>query len=95
MKSIQQKEFLLEIEEINHQIHKINETFEDMKIELKKKYDELLSESKQAEKDIINKYQESSDLSNEDLSKIIHSIREDYESDKRKFYEIRLMISDY
>ncbi len=88
MKSIQQKESLLEIEEINHQIRKINETFEDMKIELKKKYDvtydELLSESKQAEKDIINKYQESSDLSKEDLSKIINSIREDYESDKEK-----------
>ena len=88
MKSIQQKESILEIEEINHQIRKINETFEDMKIDLKKKYDiqydELLSESKQAERDVINKYQESSELSKEDLSKMINSIREDYESDKDK-----------
>ena len=88
MKSIQQKESVLEIEEINHEIRLINETFEDMKIDLKEKYDiqydELLSESKQAEKDVINKYQESSELSKEDLSKIINSIREDYESDKDK-----------
>ena len=88
MKSIQQKESILEIEEINYEIYQINESFENTKVELKKKYDikydELIFESKQAEKDAINRHQESDDLSKENLSELINSIRDDYESDKDK-----------
>ena len=88
LKSIEQKEYDLEIEEINHEIRNIAEDLEDAKIDLKKeydvKYDDLLLESKQAEKDAVSKYNESSELSKENLSETINSIREEYESDKKK-----------
>ena len=86
MKSIERKETLLEIEEVNQQIRKIQNELEDEKIILKKqydaKYDELLSESKEAEKIAIKHYNENSNGSKEELSKMINSIREKYESDK-------------
>ncbi|MGH1567378.1 MAG: hypothetical protein ACRBB5_08200 [Nitrosopumilus sp.] len=86
--SIEQKEYDLEIEEINYDIRNIIEAFDDAKIDLKReydiKYDDLLSESKQAEKDAVSKYNESSELSKDSLAKTINSIREEYESDKKK-----------
>ncbi len=86
--SIEQKEYDLEIEEINYEIRNIIEAFDDAKIDLKReydiKYDDLLSESKQAEKDAVSKYDESSELSKDSLAKTIYSIREEYESDKKK-----------
>jgi len=86
MKSIERKETLLKIDEINQQIREIRNEFEGEKIELKKqhdaKYDELLSQSKEAEKTAIQDYNEDSDASKEELSRIINSIREEYESDK-------------
>ena len=86
MKSIERKETLLEIEEVNQEIRKIQNELEDEKIILKKqydaKYDELLSESKEAEKIAIKHYNENSNGSKEELSKMINSIREKYESDK-------------
>ena len=86
LKSIERKEFLLEIEEVNQQIWEIQNELEDEKIALKKqygtKYDELLSESKEAEKKAIRSYNEDSDASKEELSKTISSIRDQYEPDK-------------
>ena len=86
MKSIERKETLLKIDEINQQIREIRNEFEGEKIELKKqhdaKYDELLSQSKEAEKTAIQDYNEDSDAFKEELSRIINSIREEYESDK-------------
>jgi hypothetical protein len=85
MKSIERKETLLKIEEINLQIRKIKNELEDKKISLKKqydiKYDELLSESKETEKATIKEYNKDSKISKEELSKMINSNREQYESD--------------
>ena len=59
---------------------------EDKKIALKKqydtKYDELLSESKESEKNAVQEFNENSDVSKKELSKKINSIRGQYESDK-------------
>lgn len=86
MKSIERKETLLKIEEINLQIREIKNELEDKRIELKKqydiKYDELLSESKETEKAIIKEYNEDLEISKEKLSKMINSNREQYESDQ-------------
>ena len=86
MKSIERKETLLEIEEINQQIREIQNELEDEKITLKKqyntKYDELLSKSKETEKQLIKKYKKDSDASKEELSEMVNSIRNQYESDK-------------
>jgi len=86
MQSIERKETLLKIEEINLRIREIQNELEDEKIVLKKhydiKYDELLSESKKSEKETIKEYNESSDMSKKELSKMINSIREQYESDQ-------------
>ena len=88
MKSIERKETLLEIEEVNQKIREIQKKLEDEKIALKKqydiKYDELLSKSKETEKSTIQEYNEGSDISKEELSKMINSIREQYESDKER-----------
>ena len=86
MKSIERKETLLKIEEINLQIREIQNELEDKKISLKKhhniKYDELLSESKKSEKETIKEYNKDSEISKKELSKMINSIREQYESDQ-------------
>ncbi len=86
MKSIERKETLLEVEEINQQIREIQNEFEDEKIALKKqydiKYDELLSKSKEAEKTAIKDYNKDLDASKKELSKMINTIRNQYESDK-------------
>lgn len=86
MKSIERKETFLEIEEVNQQIRKIQNELEDEKIGLKRqydaKYDELQSQSKEAEKRAIKDYRDDSNASKENLSKLINSIREKYESDK-------------
>ncbi|WP_420545280.1 hypothetical protein [Nitrosopumilus sp.] len=87
MKSIERKETLLEIEEVNQKIREIHNEFEEKKMDLKRQYDakyaELLSESKEAEKRAIQEYDEGSDAaSKEELSRTINSIREKYESDK-------------
>ena len=86
MKSIEHKETLLEIEEINQQIMEIQNELEGEEIALKKQYDvkyeELLSQSKETEKEAIKNYNENSDASKQELSKMINSIREKYESDK-------------
>ena len=86
IKSIEKKETLLEIEEINQQIRKIQNELEDEKITLKKqydtKYDELLSKSKETEKKAIKDYKKDSEVSKKELSEMINSIRNKYESDK-------------
>ena len=85
MKSIQRKETLVNIEEINQQIREMERGFAEKQSELQKlydaKYDQLLSESKKAEKDAIKDYNDNSEISKEKLSKTINSIREQYESD--------------
>ena len=86
MKSIELKETFLEIEVVNQQIRKIQNELEDEKIELKRqydaKYDELQSQSEEAEKMAIKDYHYDSNASKKNLSKLINSIREKYESDK-------------
>ena len=88
MKSIERKATLLEIEEVNQKIREIQNELEDEKIALKKqydvKYDELLLQSKKAEKRAIKDYNEDSDVSKEGLSRMINSIREKYETDKEE-----------
>ena len=88
MKSIERKENFLEIEEINQQIRESQNKLEDDKMALKKqydiKYDELFSESKKIEKEVIKNYNEASEASKEELSKTINSIRNQYESDKEE-----------
>ena len=85
MKSIERKETLVNIEEINQQIREMEKGFAEKQSELQKlydaKYDQLLSESKKAEKDAIKDYNDNSETSKEELSKTINSIREQYESD--------------
>ncbi len=86
MKSIERKDSLREIDEINQQIQKIQNKLEDEKIALKKqydsKYDELLSESKETEKEAIKNYKDGSEVTKKELSEMINSIREKYEDDK-------------
>ena len=86
MKSIERKETLLEVEEVNHEIREIQNDLEGEKITLKKqydlKYDELFSESKYAEKNAVQDYDKDSDASKKELGRMINSIREKYESDK-------------
>ena len=86
LKSIERKETLLDIAEVNHQINEMQNELEDKKIALKKqydtKYDELLSESKESEKNAVQEFNENSDVSKKELSKKINSIRGQYESDK-------------
>ena len=86
MKSIERKETILEIEEVDYKIREFQNDLEGEKIALKKqydlKYDDLLSESKDAEKSAIQDYDKDSDSSKKELSKMINSIREKYESDK-------------
>jgi hypothetical protein len=86
MKSIERKETILEIEEVNHEIREIQNDLEGKKIALKKqydlKYDDLLSESKDSEKSAVQDYDKDSDSSKKELSEMINSIREKYESDK-------------
>ena len=85
MKSIEKKEASLEVDEINLQIREMQNELDDNMIALKKqydtRYDELKSESKEIEKKILKDYNDS-ETSKEDLSRIINSIREQYESDK-------------
>ena len=85
MKSIEKKEVSLEVDEINLQIREMQNELEDNMIALKKqydtRYDELQSESKETEKKILKDYKDS-ETSKKDLSRIINSIREQYESDK-------------
>ena len=94
MKSIERKETLLEIDGINQQIREIQRELELEKIELKKeydvKYDELLSESKSAEKDAIEKYNSDSDATKKELSKSINMIREQYEEDKEDMLDDKI-----
>ena len=94
MKSIERKETSLEIEEINQQIREIQNELRDEEIELKKqydvKYDELLSQSKEAEKNAIQDYNEDPDALKEELSKTINSIRDQYKSDKEDMLKNKL-----
>ena len=85
MQSIERKETLLKIEEVNQQIQEIKNELTDEKIALQKqydvKYDELLFKSKETEKKIIKDYNETSEISKKELSEKINSIRDQYESD--------------
>ena len=86
MKSIQDKESLLKIEEINRQIRNMQNEFYDKRVNLKEIYDEkygaLLEQSKVDEKNIIQYYNENSELSKDELSEKISEIRQDYVDDK-------------
>ena len=86
MKSIERKESLLDVAEVNRQIEEMQSELEDEKIALKKqydvKYDQLLSESKDVEKRAVQEFNENPDASKKELSKKINFIRVQYDSDK-------------
>ncbi len=87
LKSIERNETLRDVDEINQQISEIRNELEDEKISLKKhydtKYDDLLSESKEAEKDAIQNHNDGdSEATKKELSEMINSLREDYEDEK-------------
>ena len=86
MQSIEKKETLLVIEEINQEISEIKSELDDEMISLKKKYDTLydqvLEKSKKTEREVIQDYNDDSDMSKDELSKKILSVRNYYESEK-------------
>ncbi len=94
MKSIERKETLRDVEEINQQIKEMQDVLYNEKIALKKQYDEkyedLLSDSKDAEKRAIQEYHENSAAHKEDLSKTIGYLRDQYESDKEETLEDKI-----
>ena len=87
MQSIQRKESIVKVEEINQQIREMENQLKDEKIALKKKYNAKYEEvqilSKEAERAVIKDFNDGN-ISNEDLSRKIMDIREDLESDKKK-----------
>jgi len=86
MQSIDKKETLLVIEEINQEISEIKNELDDEIISLKKKYDvlydQVLEKSKKTERKVIQNYNDDSDMSKDELSKKILSVRNYYESEK-------------
>ena len=87
LKSIERKETLRDIDEINQQIWEIRNELEYEKITLKEhydtKYDELLSESKEVEKDVIKNHNDGdSEATKKELSEMINSLREKYEDEQ-------------
>ncbi len=93
MKSIEKKEALVKIDEINQQIRDMQRQLEDEKESLIKKYDakydEILIQSKEAEKSVAKDYNDGS-ISNEEFSRRISTIREDLESDKEDILDDKI-----
>lgn len=85
------KETLLRIHSINSQIQELDAELEAKKLELKKtydiKYDEELTKSKQDEKKAIKEFNERSDMTEEELSRKILLIRNQYESQKENLLQ--------
>ena len=86
MQSIEKKETTLLIDEINQEMSDIQNELDDEMVSLKKKYDilydQVLENSKEAEQMIIQDYRDDSDMSKDELSKKILSIRNHFESEK-------------
>jgi len=87
MKSIETKDALVRVEEINQRIRDMEKHLEDQKDDLVKaydaKYDKVGLESKEAEKKIIKEFNDGN-LSKEEMSKNISHIREELDSDKER-----------
>ena len=94
VQSIEQKDNLRNIAEINQQLNEIRIEFDDELEQLKKnydiKYDEVLDELREAEKELIENYEERSDMPKEELSAKILSVRERYESEKEDVLEDKI-----
>ena len=94
IQSIEQKENLLSIAEINQQLNDIRNDFDDELEQLKKdydiKYDRVLGELRKTEKELIQNYEERSGMSKEELSTKIQSVREKYESEKEDVLEDKI-----
>ena len=92
--SIEQKDNLRDIAQINQQLNEIRNEFDNELEQLKKdydiKYDELLDESRQVEKELIQNYEDRSGMSKEELSTKILSVRERYESEKENVLEDKI-----
>ncbi|MGH1520803.1 MAG: hypothetical protein ACRBB2_00255 [Nitrosopumilus sp.] len=73
MQSIEPKETLLVIEEINQEISEIKSELADEIISLKKKYDvlydQVLEKSNKTEREVIQDYNDDSEMSKDELSK--------------------------
>ncbi|QLH04259.1 hypothetical protein C5F49_02220 [Nitrosopumilus oxyclinae] len=84
--SIEKKDVDLRIAEISIQIQDMEREFEDSQLELKKFYDkvyaDLLFQSKLDEKNATLDYNQSSDITKEELSIRIAEIRENYETEQ-------------
>ena len=94
VQSIEQKDNIRNIAEINQQLNEIRTEFDDELEQLKKnydlKYDEVLDELREAEKELIENYEERSGMSKEELSAKILSVRERYESEKEDTLEDKI-----
>ncbi|MCA9827757.1 MAG: hypothetical protein KC444_05110 [Nitrosopumilus sp.] len=93
MESIERKETLVKIEEINQQIRDMGRQLEDEKESLMKKYDvkhdEIQLQSNEAEKKAAKDYKDGN-ISKEELSRRISAIREDLESGKEDILDDKI-----
>jgi len=91
MKSIQRKESSLQAEEVNQHIRamqlRLGEDKSDVEKEYEKKLVELQEYSKREERQAINEYNQRTEMSKDELSRIIISIREEYDSNKEKLLD--------
>ena len=95
MQSIEQKENIVLVEEINLQIIEIQNEFDEKLSQLKddydKKYKTVEDELKTAERELVVKYnEEDSELTKEELSSKIIILRDRFESEKEKVLEDKI-----
>ena len=93
IESIERKDALVKIGEINQQIKDMKILLEDQKLELTKrydmKYDEIQQEAKASEGAVTKRFSDGN-VSKEEMSKKIVEIRDDLESDKEKILREKL-----
>ena len=95
MQSIEQKENIVLVEEINLQIIEIQNEFDEKLSQLKddydKKYQTVEDELKAAERELVVKYnEEDSELTKEELSSKIIILRDRFESEKEEVLEDKI-----
>ena len=86
MQSIEQKENLRDIAEINEKLDVIRDNYHNELEQLKKdydlKYENVFDQLRESERDLIQSYEDKSGMSKEELSEKIMLVREKYESEK-------------
>ena len=98
MQSIERKEHLVVVEEINQQINKIRNDLEVEKIELKKefdvKYDNVSDQLRDAEKEMLKDYGDKPGMSKKELSTKIIFLRDRYDSEKEEILQNKIKAFD-